>query len=223
MTVEPRPRVLVTVLREAWLTWLALGTTVLLFMVMWFLFAPLSVAVRYTGMLLQICGLSTVAIGLSQMRQLFGRPSLGARILAWFGRLAAVFRHPRVVTGTMSVTAGSPTVTGYGRVVRAVRPGAPLEERLSALEENVDDLRKDVDRTNVRFTGELTMLTRQIESESKERRREGHDAARIIEEVAVGGLHLETVGLFWLVLGAVGTSIPEEIAALLSWLSRVAA
>jgi hypothetical protein len=34
--------------------------------------------------------------------------------------------------------------------------------------------------------------------------------------VAIGGLHLEMVGLVWLFLGIVGTSIPDGIAALLS-------
>jgi hypothetical protein len=36
-----------------------------------------------------------------------------------------------------------------------------------------------------------------------------------LEELAVGGLHLEWVGLSWLVLGVLGTSIPDEIAKLL--------
>jgi hypothetical protein len=33
--------------------------------------------------------------------------------------------------------------------------------------------------------------------------------------VAIGGIHLEFVGLVWLFLGVLGASLPEEIARLL--------
>jgi hypothetical protein len=56
-------------------------------------------------------------------------------------------------------------------------------------------------------------LREHIERETQERRAENQQAARSIEEMVVGGLHLEIVGLSWLVLGVVGTSIPDEIAA----------
>jgi len=44
-------------------------------------------------------------------------------------------------------------------------------------------------------------------------------AARKIEEVAIGGLHLEVVGLIWLLVGVTAASIPDVIAA---WLSQLA-
>jgi len=58
----------------------------------------------------------------------------------------------------------------------------------------------------------------------REERGAGDDrTTRQIEEVAIGGLHLEVVGLVWLILGVLGTSIPDEAARLLYFIGCHAA
>jgi hypothetical protein len=216
MRLTVRWRVLLAVLKDAWPIWLALGVAVLAFTAAWFLSTTPPAAIRYAGMMLQIFGLSTVAIGLSQMRRLFGRPSLSARIFAWFGRLVAAFTLRKPITGEGCLVGGGSTLTGEGRVVRGVRAGAPLEERVSVLEDNLERLRDELDSRVQRLKQGLATVKENIDRETQERQVEDQKTARKIEEVAVGGLHLETVGLFWLILGVVGTSVPEEIAG---WLS----
>jgi hypothetical protein len=39
-----------------------------------------------------------------------------------------------------------------------------------------------------------------------------------LEKLGAGGLHIEMMGVFWLVLGVVLATVPGEIAAVLKWL-----
>jgi hypothetical protein len=48
--------------------------------------------------------------------------------------------------------------------------------------------------------------------ESDERRKADEMLSEKLKQLAVGGLNLEVIGLVWLLLGTVGTSIPEEVA-----------
>lgn len=182
----------------------------------WFFSTTLSATIRYAGTTLQLLGLVTVAIGLSQMRQLFGRPSVSAAVVGWFGRLANAFTVPEPITGEGFLAAGHATLTGKGRVVHGIKPGAPLEERVSVLEKNLDLLRDELDAEVDRLQRKLTAVEASIDREKQVRQEEDAKTVRRIEEVAVGGLHLETVGLFWLILGVVATGIPDVITA---WLS----
>ena len=104
-------------------------------------------------------------------------------------------------------------------MIRGVRPGATLDERVSILEENLKLLRDELDSRLQGVRQELGTVKESIERESQERRVADEKTARKIEEVAIGGLHLEVVGLVWLLLGVTAASIPDVIAA---WLSQVA-
>jgi len=217
MRLTVRWRTLTAVLRDAWPIWLALGGVILAFMTGWLLSTTLTTAVRYSGTMLQILGLSTVAYGLRQMRRMFDRPSLRAGILSWLRRLAAAFTGPKPIS--LQASAGAfGMVTGDARLIRSVRPGATLDERVSILEENLKLLRDELDTRLQGVRQELGTVKESIERESQERRVADEKTARKIEEVAIGGLHLEEVGLFWLFLGVTAASIPDVIAA---WLSQV--
>lgn len=214
MVLTIRWRTLVVALKDAWPTWLALGGIALPVTVGWVFSQDVSAAVRYAGTALQVLGLATVTIGLSETRRLFGRPSLPRKIWRWFRQLAAAFATPKPITLQVS-DAVSVAMTGDARVVRGAGPGASLEDRVSVLEENLSRLRDELDVKKQEFRQEIQTVREHIERETQERRAENQQAARRIEEMAVGGLHLEIVGLSWLVLGVVGTSIPDEIAAVL--------
>jgi hypothetical protein len=43
-------------------------------------------AFRITGLVLQLCGISSIIWGISETRALFGHASLAAKIKAWFQR-----------------------------------------------------------------------------------------------------------------------------------------
>jgi hypothetical protein len=169
-------------------------------------------------MLLQLLGLATVAVGLSNMRRLFGRPSVGEKLAGWWHRLVSVFTSRPPVHARLNAMAGHITLSGKGRVRHSVGSDAPVERRLTVLEENVNLLQKQVDEDVDELRGRIAGLKAQADREAQERRQDVERTARQVEEVAVGGLHLESIGLLWLALGVVGTSVPAEIAACIAWL-----
>jgi MoxR-like ATPase len=158
-------------------------------------------------MLLQFFGLLMVAHGLSKLRRDFAQPPLSAKMVAWFKRLAAIFRTPEPIT--LEGSAGSYALAGAEVTLEhKVGPGASLERRLEVLEKNFE-LFRDETSTKVRGLREdLAAARKSIERETHERQAEDKKVARMIEEVAIGGLDLEMVGLFWLILGVIFTSIP---------------
>lgn len=212
-----RWQVLSVVLRNAWPAWLGLVGVVLAFLAGWLLSTTVCAAVRYSGMFLQVFGLCTVAVGLSKMRRLFRQPSLGTRVRDWCRQLVSVFTPPRPVSIQASA-ASAATMTGEVRAIIRAGPGTPLEHRVSLLEQNLDRLRDELDSKAQKLGREIDQTKQSVQHESQERRVENEKMARKIEEVAIGGLHLELIGLVWLVLGVLGTSIPDEIG---TWLLRV--
>jgi len=214
MLLTIRWRSILVALKDAWPTWLALGGIALSFGVGRLVSPDLSAAVRYAGTVLQVLGLATVAFGLSKIRRLFGRPSLPLKIWGWFRQLASAFETPKPITLQASIEV-SVVMSGDLSVVRAAGPGASLEDRVSVLEENLSRLRDELAVKKQKFQEGIQTVKEQIERETQERRTENQQIARRTEELAVGGLHLETVGLLWLVFGVVVTSIPDEIAAVL--------
>ncbi len=172
--------------------------------------------VRYAGTMLQLLGLLAVAYGLHQMRRRFGRPTLVAIIRDWVARLARAFRRPEPVTLRGSAIASAATVSAELRVRRGVPPGASIEQRVAALQENFDLLQSELDSKLLEVKKRLAELDQSVRQEERERSIGDSKTLKQLEEVAVGGLKLEAVGVIWLALGVLGTSIPVELAAMLT-------
>lgn len=209
LTIRWHP--IITAFKKAWPTWLALGGIALSGWVGYLFSQSESETIRYAGTMLQFLGLTTVAIGLSETRRLFGRPSLPHKILFFFRQVASGFATPKPMTLQVHDLTCTPTIENV-QLVRAASPEDSLEERVSILEENLNRLREELTVKKQEFQQGIQTVKVQIEREAQERRTENQQVTQKIEEVAVGGLHLETVGLLWLVLGVIATSIPGEIA-----------
>ena len=106
-------------------------------------------------------------------------------------------------------------MSGEVRALVSAGPGTSLDRRVALLEENLNRLRDEVDAKENKIGRELSAVRGAIEEERRAREKEARRITRQMEELAVGGLHLELIGLTWLVLGVLGTSIPDEVAKLL--------
>jgi hypothetical protein len=177
-------------LKEAWPTWLAIVGIVSAFTLGSLSSTSVSGTIRYAGTILQLMGLATIAYGLREMRRLFKRPSL----FAWFRRLGAAFKAPKPIVVQPSA-AEVTTASDRARVVLSVGPGVPLEERVKVIEENLNRLRDDLDTKTEEIRRELSTVKDGVQRESQERQAAEQRTVRQIEEVAIGGLHLEIVGL----------------------------
>jgi hypothetical protein len=209
-----RWRRLRAVLLEAWPTWVAIGGIALAAVLGWITSTSASGAIRYAGTVLQVFGLLTIAVGLRHMRKLFGRPTVPRRVRDWFGRFAQAFRRPEPVT-LKGTAAGIAMVTGEARVRLGAGAGASLEQRLSVLESNLNQLQDELDAKICELRSKSDEMRNDLRREGEERRAADDTVSRRIEEVAIGGLHLEIVGLVWLMLGVIGASVPDEVAALI--------
>jgi hypothetical protein len=172
-----------------------------------------SAAVRWAGMTLQLLGLLAVAYGLRETRKVFGAPTVVRRAWGWFGRLRQVFRRPKPIAVRASA-GGVAVVGGRARVRRGA--GATVEQRLDVLESNPKSFETEFDESTSELSSRTGRLEKELRRERDDRKAADGKTWSQIEETAIGGLHLEVVGLVWLALGVVGTSIPDEPANLLA-------
>jgi len=173
-------------------------------------------AVRYAGTCLQILGLGMVAIGLHDTRKLFERPSLLARAEGWLKRIGGVFRGPKTVTGRATSYATS-RITAEGEGFARAAPGATLEERLGVLEKNLDRLRENIGAKFRETNEQVNNVRDALNQEKEERKTELKKIGRQIEQVAGGGLDLESIGLVWLFLGTLLASVPDVVGKGITW------
>jgi len=217
VTLAWRVRMLRALFVDAWPLWLGVGGFLGAALAAVLLRSGGEAQVRTAGMLLQVIGLATVAVGLSKTRRLFKRPSVAARVGMWFGRLWSVFAPSKSTTVHLQGVAAT-AAAGTARVRVGAAPDAPLDRRVAVLEQNYELLQRQVDQQEAETNQRLRALRSEVQAESSARQAEDRLTTGKLEELAVGGLHLEGVGVGWLWLGVIGTSVPAEIAA---WLGRV--
>ena len=182
-------------------------------------------ALRTAGGMLQLLGILAVAIGLSELRGKFGLPSVvaelrqeGSGLLKWLGaRLRKMVGRkppPIVASGSASISA-SAVVRGRGRVGPA--PNATLEQRVDSLERRLEGLNDTVDRLDDGLADEVSERQRAIASEAERRGAADQELREVVKGLAVGGIHLESIGLAWLSFGVCLATWPRELA---SWIWR---
>ncbi len=205
-------------LAEAWRVWIPVSVVVLVLTVPSQL--PLSLAepvLRYFGLAFQLLGILTVVSGLRDKRRLFNRPSLVENIRLWIHRRPPWGAKPQtiLVAGTGSISLlGSAKVSLW----RGVPADASVEARLAALEANLATLRTEQAEAAKEFQ-EATRKTNEAVDAERRARESAVGSVRVqLDKLGAGGLHVEMIGVFWLVLGVVLATVPGEIAAVLKWL-----
>ena len=168
---------------------------------------------RIGGWWLQVLGVSMVAIGLKQTRDLFDVPSVKEQALNWLKRFPKVFARREIIKGTISIEGAPGKMKAYGTV--EPKPDASIEERLNALEEKYKQLNQKLIAARNEIEVEAQRLDENLEEER--RTRDEADAAirEQLESFSVGGLHLESVGLIWLLVGITLGTLSGEVVDLL--------
>lgn len=221
-----RPAALRAVLRSAGPTWLAIIGLVMAFaigaLIGWMteIWIPsdgrlLENSILYGGTLLELGGLVLVAKGLSDVRRLFGRPSIIERTLEWFGAFRAAFQPPSPITlnAASAIAIGS---EANAVITRGPRPNATLEARVADLEAEIATLRLTQSQHAKVTRTEIRRLDRALHAEAEARSADDSKAKATVEEFAVGGLYLETVGVVWLGVGILAGNIPTLLATLVT-------
>jgi hypothetical protein len=170
---------------------------------------------RWSGMLFQFAGLAMVVVGLNLSRQVFGQSSIWKAIVAWFGRVPYMVVPPKAVTATMNIReAGSDGCSAEGTV--SVRQGTSIEDCVAKLEDDLKRLHGKLAETKQDVRNLRRETIEKIDQERSERYSEDQKISKRLETAAIGGIHLELAGVAYLVVGIALTSVPDELAALVS-------
>lgn len=167
-------------------------------------------AFRYSGMVLQLLGIGTVAWGIHTTRKEFGHPSVFA---VWRKRLN---RFPpfggQVITGSFHITLPAMTnsMRGYSSVAAGANP--TIDARIQALEKNLKLVHDRVSQTQNEMDQEFRKQFDALKQEQQVRSDEDQHICAKIESTETGGLNISAMGALWLSIGVIMSSIPSELA-----------
>jgi hypothetical protein len=199
-------------LAEAQRLWLALFTVLLVVVLSWLTVPGWETRLRIAGCCLELLGLAIVAYGLRDTRKLFRQPSLLQLWRDWLARFPTFYRHIHVVAATGTFTLGGDALTAFGSV--SLSPTASLDERVIALEKNLNQTNALVQQMQKQREEDTRKQAAALDSERRARETEDEKNQRLLEEALAGGLHLETIGVVWLLIGIILSTLSTELALL---------
>jgi hypothetical protein len=173
--------------RRVWLTLGAIGLTCGISLLL-----PIcrETAFRWSGMLIELLGIGTVVIGLRSKQLLFKRRGVLGHLADWLKRRPQYNPKPQVIKlqGASSVA-----VVGAAKasVWRGVPQGSPLEQRVTALEQNLETVRREQRQLENELAVEVRNSQQALAAESQARMVEDGNLKKQVEELGAGGLHLE--------------------------------
>lgn len=206
--------------RWIWEVWRGWGSIALIVAIV---FTTMSVAktlddgIRFAGMILQILGVVTVAIGLRDKRQTFERPGLIQIFRTWVSRFPRYTPKPQVIS-VQGVASASAVGSAYGLGWHGLPKDATVDNRFAILEKNLDIVKRLALDTQKQAQEEQAKAASRLEEERCERETADRALSAKLENFGIGNLHLEVAGVFWLIVGIVLGTAPSEMAAIVRYL-----
>lgn len=175
--------------------------------------------ISFSGLLLQLFGLFTIATGIKQLRNLFKIPSDNTLLFNWLNHLKKSFQRKEPVTVSGHAQASDATVTGHvATLTTEKKPTPTLEQRIYDLEKELKSMQEQIENTERKLNIETKNRISAIKIEQNARNKSIAGIEKFIEEVSVGGIYLESVGLGWLTIGIFLSTIPSWIAKHIAFL-----
>jgi len=202
-------------LGDGWRVWSSIVVVVVVCTLVSLLPGNTTDHLRYAGLGLQLLGITTIVVGLQDRRRLFDRPSLFEYTRRWLERRPRWNAATNVVALTATMT-DSASAKDTISIWRSIPADATVEERLAALEANIDNLKTKQTQTSTDLHDEIKKRTEAGDVERKARESAIEALQTRVASLGVGDLHLETAGVFWLILGVILATIPQEIAHVLT-------
>ena len=172
--------------------------------------------IRYAGMILQILGVVTVAIGLRDKRQTFERPGLVQIFRGWLSRFPKYAPKSHVIS-MQGVASASAVGSAYAYGWHGLPQNPTLDDRFAVLEKNLDTVKRLALDAQKQAQEEAARSASRLEEERRNRETADRALSAKLESFGTGNLHLEAAGVFWLIIGIVLGTIPDEVAALVQW------
>lgn len=197
-----------------WLLWFGIGL-IAAAMAISLRFAPLAEdGLRYAGVFLELAGILTVVIGILDKRAAFNRPGFWVLLKQWVAQFPSFRSRSANVSGSAAITASGSIVSGH--LTTRPGPGASLESRVIALESQLLSLQEHTNTIQQEAQERDQRLNARVDEESERRASEIQKLFKKFEEFGADNLHLETVGILWLVVGLITSNLPREIMSFLA-------
>lgn len=199
--------------KEAWPVWVLIGGFFVAWVISYLAACCLTDQIMYAGTLLQLSGLGTVAFGIADLRKSFRKPTVKERLLTWIEKVRRAMGKPVSVNATVGGM-GFCVSGGFSHMVDTAASGSvSLEDRVEAIEGALRAFLKEHEEQVLEVRNNISRVEGLVNVEGTNREKGDADLLEKIEEIAVGGIRLEAIGLAWLVLGMLGTSIPKVLAS----------
>ena len=194
------------------LLWLALIVLIICFFIAFFPEIT-ETRIRLTGLVLQLCGISTVLISISELRKLFNHPTLFTIGKKWLMSFPP-YCLPKI-EGKLNTASGNISSFISGVVLQhRARPNATIEERVRVLESNRDNL----EHITSELREQITQINRErneyLLSERQKRERDITGLEIKLEVAETAGKYYSLIGLVWLLIGLIMSTASVEICRL---------
>lgn len=175
--------------------------------------------VRVTGLFLELLGIWTIANGLRDRAKHYGKSGplapIGDRLRTAGKEFASAFLGPpRTVAVGGSVAATSAFAVGLGKVHKGLPPGASMEERIARLEGRADELQEQADELERQLEEKHKEMLGALKEERQAREADTAAVRKKVAQVDTGGLHIEWMGVWWLLFGVTLATLSPELAGL---------
>lgn len=169
---------------------------------------------RIAGLVLQLLGIATVVWEIRQTRTLFGRPSILGLAYNWLIQFPRY--RPKVISGTATVHGGGVGLRARGGGWSNAGSGATVEKRIDTLEKNVERLRKQLGETEQELRKQIKAQASALNEEKETRAKEDKAIRDVLEDTETGGLRVSLMGVIWVLVGIIMSTIPSELSQLLT-------
>lgn len=167
---------------------------------------------RIWGAMLQLFGLGLVAWGIRENTQLFDQPSTVELIKHLWKNSPRVFRRPQYIEAGLLIN-GSGHIHAAA-VGRLTVPATTIEGRIAELERQMEDQLKHTAQNKQAIADEQSARAKAIEAERHARVAEDSRLEKKLSSAIAGGLKLEALGLYWLLVGTVASAVASDLQRL---------
>ena len=153
---------------------------------------------KLMGMLLQILGGLLVLYSVNDNLGLFRAQSLTATVMAWLKSFPIVRKPILLSTNARAMASAKATLSAT-----VTRASTTIEERVAALERDMNELQSQLQREVQAISGRLEAAKTELQGQINEATHRVSDLSGRLEHAAVGGFKFQALGVLLAIYGAV--------------------
>jgi len=170
---------------------------------------------RLSGLVLQILGIFTVALGILQTREQFGHDSYPKLFSAWIQRFPLKKSKPSFIEPE-GIQASFSIGDAILHTVFKLDSNSPIQGQLLKIEKEILFLQKQIDNQSEKNQNEINNLCNKLTIEKNERTQSINQTLKIIESTNTGGIHISFIGTIWLLFGVIASTASPELSGFLN-------